>query len=53
MDSKVEVKIFLCLTDFHAMKTYWGVAVSSTHSWPQYEEEVSGEFHAPAALPLG
>jgi hypothetical protein len=26
-DSKVKVKLSLCLTDHHAMKAYWGVEV--------------------------
>jgi len=25
-------KVSLCLTKHHAMKTYWGMKVSSTHS---------------------
>jgi hypothetical protein len=33
-------KLYLCLTKHHATKTYWGV-------------EVSGQLHAPVALPPG
>jgi hypothetical protein len=30
---KVKVKLFLCLTKHHAMKTYWGVEYTSTRSF--------------------
>jgi hypothetical protein len=45
------VKLSLCLTKHHAMKAYWGVEVSSTHFLPRHKMEVSGQLHAPAALP--
>jgi hypothetical protein len=35
------------------MKTYGGVKVQLHHSWPQHQMEVSGQPHAPAALPPG
>jgi hypothetical protein len=35
---KVKVKLSLCLTKHHAMKTYWGSG---------------GQLHAPAVLPPG
>jgi len=30
----VKVKFSLCLTKHHAMKTYWCLRYSATHSWP-------------------
>jgi hypothetical protein len=35
------------------MKTYGGVPEYLHHSLPWYEMEVSGQLHAPAALPPG
>jgi hypothetical protein len=35
------------------MKSYEGVMSRSTYSWPRYQLEVSGQLHAPVALPLG
>jgi len=31
---EVKVKLSLCLTKYHAMKSYWGWRFSPTHSWP-------------------
>jgi hypothetical protein len=46
-----KVKFFLCLTKHHAMKTYWGVEVQLHAFLTSALEEVSGQLHAPAALP--
>jgi hypothetical protein len=36
------------------MKAYWSSGgVAPRILWPQYYEEVSGQLHAPAALPPG
>jgi hypothetical protein len=51
---KVKVKLFLCLTKHHAMKTYWG----SGDVTPRILDfgtrwRMCGQFHALAALPPG
>jgi hypothetical protein len=35
----------------YAMKTYGGLVYRSKHFWPRHYLEVSGQLHAPAALP--
>jgi hypothetical protein len=63
---KVKVKYSLCLTKYHAMKTYPALIKAplhedergewrygSTHSYPGYLMDVSGQLHAPTALPPG
>jgi len=35
------------------MKTYWGVEIRSTHSWPRHQMKVRCQLHAPAALHPG
>jgi hypothetical protein len=44
----VKLKLSLCLTKHHAMKSY-----SSTHSLTSALDGVSGQLHAPTALPPG
>jgi hypothetical protein len=47
----VEVKSSLCLTEHHAMKTYWGSGgVASRILWPRHWIEVGGQLHVAAAL---
>jgi hypothetical protein len=46
-----KVKLLMCLTKHHAMKTYEGVEVQLHRPMPQTEE--SGQLHAPATLPPG
>jgi len=43
----VKIKLLLCLTKHHSLKTYGGVEVQP-HA---FQMEVSGQLHAPAALP--
>jgi hypothetical protein len=51
---KVKVKLSLCLTKYHAMKTYWGSGdIAPRILWPRHEMEVSAQLHAPAALTPG
>jgi hypothetical protein len=50
---KVNVNLSLCLTEHYNMKMYWWWRYSSTHFWPRQYKEVSGQLHAPAALPPG
>jgi hypothetical protein len=49
---KVKVKLSLCSTKHHAMKVYWGSGgIAPRILWPRHQMEVSGQLHAPAALP--
>jgi hypothetical protein len=41
------------LIKHHTMKAYGEVLYRSTFSWLRHELEVSGQLHAPAALPPG
>jgi hypothetical protein len=41
-----KVKLYLCLINYHAMKTYEGAHV-------QLRMEMRSQLHAPAALPKG
>jgi hypothetical protein len=45
------LKLALCLTKHYAMKTYEGVDVQIHFFLPLQQLEVSGQLHAPAALP--
>jgi hypothetical protein len=49
-----KVKLSLCLTNHNAMMTYWASGgIAPRILWPRHYTEVSGELHAPAALPSG
>jgi hypothetical protein len=50
---KLNVQLTLCLTKHHAMKAYWGVEVELHAFLISALAEVSGQLHAPAALPPG
>jgi hypothetical protein len=41
------------LTKHHAMKAYWEWRYSPLILWPRHYMQVSGQLHAPAALPPG
>jgi hypothetical protein len=42
----------LFLTEHHAMKANWGSGgIAPLILWPRQKMEVSGQLHAPAALP--
>jgi hypothetical protein len=48
-----EVPVLL-LTEHHAMKAYWGSGgIAPFILWPRHYMEVSGQLHAPVALPPG
>jgi len=47
--TEVEVKLFLCLTKYHTMKTVGKRRSSSKHSWFRHYAEVSGDLHSLAA----
>jgi hypothetical protein len=50
----IKVKLSLCLTKHDAMKVYWGSGgIAPSILWSQHYMEVSGQLHAPAALPPG
>jgi len=49
VNSRKAVKLFLSTTQRHID----GHEVSSTNPLPRHQLELSGQVHAPAALPLG
>jgi hypothetical protein len=51
--NEVMVKFSLCLVKYQAMKTYGKWRYSFTYSSPRHKLEVSGQFHASAALTPG
>jgi hypothetical protein len=50
--TEVNVKLSRCLIKHHVMKTYWWAEVHLHYSWPQHSTGISGQYHAPGALPL-
>jgi hypothetical protein len=50
---KVKVKLSLCLTKHHAMKAYWGSGGIVPRILDLGTTWMSGQLHAPAALPPG
>jgi hypothetical protein len=51
LKGKKRVKLSMYLIKHSAKKTYRGVEVQLHHSWPRHKMEVSGQLHAPTALP--
>jgi hypothetical protein len=49
----VKVKLFLCLTKHHDIKTCCWWMYSAMHIWPRHWKEVSSQLHAPVALVPG
>jgi calcineurin-like phosphoesterase family protein len=50
---KSKVNLSLCITKYHAMKTYGGMEVRFHDSYLRHQIEVSGHLHALAAIPQG
>jgi hypothetical protein len=51
---KGKVVPVLLLTEHHAMKAYWGSrGIAPLILLPRHLKKVSGQLHAPAALPPG
>jgi hypothetical protein len=50
---KVKVKLALCLTKHHAMKTYWGSGGIAPRILDLGTRGMCGQLQAPTALPQG
>jgi hypothetical protein len=51
--NREKVKLSLCLTTHYTMKALVEWLYRSTFSWPRNYLDVTGQLHAPAALPPG